>query len=224
LSKEAVARLYTPEEIEGLMQIYNQEKAALVSRELVGDYGRISKGGQWLRKKMIPFYSWMEINAPRYWRIFRNLPVETGATGTKTRIGMVVGKKAAFTTAKMLMLYTAVQAFNRWAWPDEEEELGESQRRQMHLILGRREDGTIITIRLQGALSDALGWIGAEDLPEDLRALRAGRTTIGKLLKEAAAAPLQRLAQGIRPDIKLPTELLSGRSFYPDIFNYLTIY
>jgi hypothetical protein len=191
-------------------------KAALLARELIGDYGKLSRGGQWLRKKMIPFYSWQEINAPRYWRIFKNLPIE-GEKGARLRVGGVLGKKAAVAAAKMATFYTMVQMWNHLVWPDEEEELGESGRRQMHLILGRREDGSIITLRIQGAFSDALSWIGLEDGAQDLHEVRAGHKPWHSLLTDAAMAPAEKLVQGARPDIKVPVELLTGKSLFPDM-------
>jgi hypothetical protein len=192
-------------------------KAALLSRELVGDYGALSQGGQWLRRKVVPFYSWLEINAPRYYRLYQNLAVEGEPGGRKVRMGAVFAKKGVFLSAKVFALYGAAQLFNHLFWPDEEEELGEVGRRQAHLILGRREDGSIITLRLQGALSDALSWFGLEDFPEDMRELASGKKSIGKFAGEAALAPANKFVQGTRPEFKGAGELLTGRTLYPDI-------
>jgi hypothetical protein len=86
----------------------------------------------------------------------------------------------------------------------------------MHLILGRRDDGSIITLRIQGALSDALSWFGAEDLPQDVRDLKAGRKTAADLAVDAVVAPAQKIVQGLRPDVKTPAELVTGKTIYPD--------
>jgi len=204
-----------PDKVRAIGSQFN--RAALLARELVGDYGGLSKSGRWTRRKLIPFYSWAEINAPRYWRIIKNLPIEGEARGGRLRVGAVLGKKAAFTTAKIAMFYTLVQLFNHLVWPDEEEELGATGRRQMHLILGRRADGSIITMRIQGAFSDALSWLGAEDLPQDIRDVKAGRKTATGMLGEAALAPVQKVVQGIRPDVKVPFELMTGKTLYPDM-------
>jgi hypothetical protein len=58
---------------------------------------------------------------------------------------------------KANLLFGAVMLWNMLMFPDEEDELGDAGRRQLHIILGRRDDGTTITLRFQGALSDALG-------------------------------------------------------------------
>ena len=97
------------------------------------------------------------------------MSVEGEPRGRNLRMGAVLGKKTLLLTAKMSMLYAAVQLFNHLFWPDEEEELGEVGRRQLHLILGRQADGTVLSLRFQGALSDALSWFNLHDFPEDVR-------------------------------------------------------
>ena len=87
----------------------------------------------------------------------------------------------------------------------------------MHLILGRRSDGSIITLRLQGALSDALSWFNLHDFPEDMKDLATGKKTYYQWLGEAAREPVNKLIQGVRPDIKGSAELIAGRSIYPDM-------
>jgi N12 class adenine-specific DNA methylase len=209
-----------PSKVDAIPAGETERKAGLLARELVGDYGGLSQGGRWLRKKLIPFYSWSEINAPRYWRMFRNLAVEGEPKNKRlAAFGLVAGKKGAMLTAKAFMLYGAIHLWNALVWPDEEEELGEAGRRQLHIILGRRPDGSIISLRLQGALSDALSWLGLEDFPEDARELASGKKSVGKFALEAAKAPVNKLVQGVRPDIKMPGELLTGRQLYPDVFN-----
>jgi hypothetical protein len=197
-----------------------KRKAALLARELIGDYGAISEGGQWLRRKMIPFYSWMEINAPRYVRMMRNLPHEGQKKGQKIAMTSLVGaKKASGLAIKASILFAAVQMWNQLFFPDEEDELGEVGRRQLHIILppGRREDGTISTMRFQGALSDALAWFGAEDAPQDVRELVERRKTVWDFLAEAPVEFVNKLFQGVRPDLKVPFEVAAGKAFWPDI-------
>jgi len=223
--KERVAageRVYgasLPSKVDAIANDEIDRKAGLLSRELVGDYGGLSKGGRWLRRKLIPFYSWQEINAPRYWRMMRNIAVEGEPAGRRVALmGAVAGKKAAFLGAKAFMIYGAVALWNALMFPDEEDELGEEGRRQMHLILGRRSDGSIISLRLQGALSDALSWFNLHDFPEDMKDLATGKKTVYRWLGEAAAEPANKLIQGMRPDIKGGAELISGRTVYPEFW------
>ena len=117
----------------------------------------------------------------------------------------------------------AVTLWNLTVFPDEEEELGETGRRQMHLILGRREDGSIITLRFQGALSDALSFFALEDWPSDMKDVLQDKRTVIDKLKEAPLALLNRGVQAIRPEPKMLGEMISGKSFYPDILRPLPI-
>jgi len=196
------------------------EKAAKLSRELIGDYGNISAGGQWMRRHLIPFYSWMEVNAPRYVRLMRNLKHEGEGTKKGAKIAGLAVTRIAWKGTKLAVKATALMAavvlWNRTFFPDEEEELGEAQRRQMHLILGRRSDGTIVTLRFQGALSDALSWFGGEDIAHDIKDVIKGKVSITEKAKDAVLAPVVKLINGIRPDVKVPFELLAGQSYYPD--------
>jgi hypothetical protein len=189
------------------------EAAAKMARELLGDYGNISKHGDYLRKRVIPFYSWIEINAPRYVYLMRNLKYEGETTN---RLGFTFAKKSAVFAAKASMLAGAVMMFNSLVWPDELEELGPAKRRQMHLILGRRDDGSIITLRFQGAFSDALSWFAKEDLPEDIKDLVGGKSTIQEQLADIPKAILNKGVGGLRPDAKMLFETLTGDSLYPD--------
>jgi len=160
-----------------------------------------------------------EINAPRYVRLIRNLPAEGEGHG---RLAKVFGKKTVGKGTTLIlkasMLYAAVMLFNATFFPDEEEELGESHRRQLHLILGRNPDGTIRTMRFQGALSDALSWFGGEDIVSDVKDLAQRKKTFKEKGGEALLAPIIKIIHGIRPDMKVAAEMLSGRSFYPDPF------
>lgn len=188
--------------------------AAKLARELVGDYGNISHAGQYLRERVIPFYSWLEINAPRYVRMFRNLKHE-GGEGIGA-FGGVMAWKATKLAIKASALMGLVILWNAAMFPDEEEELQETGREQLHLILGRRADGTIITLRFQGALSDALSWFGMSNPFEVAKSMARGTRSVKDVAKDMAWATPKRLFQGIRPEAKLGFEVLTGQTLYPD--------
>ena len=206
-----------------LSQIKDPNKrAAKAARELLGDYGALTEAGQYLRQRIIPFYSWMEINAPRYYRAFKNAAT-SGDKEQGLRAGAIVAKNVALKAALSPALMILVQAYNHIKWPDEEEKLSEFQRRQMHLIVGKTADGRPITIRFQGALSDALDWFGLADAWYDIQDLRAGKKTWGDQLKEMAKAPAVKLLSAVRPDVKLFAELLTKKRLYPDPFKPMPI-
>jgi hypothetical protein len=197
--------------------VNRNEKAAKLARELLGDYGNISHIGSGIRQHIIPFWSWMEINFPRYVRLFKNVRHEGGTGGR-----FVVAKTAAGSarlTAQMATLYVAITLWNSLLFSDEEDELKLTGRGQLHLILGRRDDGSIRTLRIQGALSDALAWFGMEDAGKDIRDLKEGNKTFGTQAKEALLAPVQRLVNSALPMTKAVGEALTGFTIYPDIAN-----
>lgn len=213
-------------EIDGVKD--NTEKAAKLARELIGDYGNITHSGQWIRRHLIPFYAWMEINAPRYVRLMRNLKHEGQGAKRIGRALPLVSKSIAWKGTKLAMkasaIYVLANLWNRAFFPDEDDELGEAQRRQLHVILGRRDDGSIISLRFQGALSDALSWFGGEDIHKDIEDIYTGKKTAGEYAKETALAAPIKIIGGIRPDVKAGAEVLAGQSFYPDPFNPRPIY
>ena len=191
-----------------------EDKAAKLARELIGDYGNISHAGQYIRERMIPFYSWLEINAPRYVRLFRNLRHEgSGGIGA---MGGVLAWKTTKLAVKASALMGLVMLWNAAFFPDEEDELQETGREQLHMILGRRADGSIMTLRFQGALSDALSWFGMSNPVEQARKVVSGTKGAGDLARDVGKATPLRLFQGFRPEPKLLYETLSGQSFFPD--------
>lgn len=197
------------------------DKAAKISRELIGDYGNVSRAGQWIRRHLIPFYSWMEINAPRYVRLARNIKNEdTGLSGA-TRLTTAAAGKAAIAgtkfAAKAAGIYALVNLWNQTFFPEEDKELNRD-RNQQHLILGRDENGNIRSIRFQGAFSDALSWFGAEDYPEDLADVASGNKSVTQLFAEAGLAPVNKLVNASAPGIKTALEASLGLSAFPELF------
>jgi len=208
-----------PEEIDAIEN--DTERAAKLARELVGDYGNISQSGQYLRKRMMPFWSWIEINSPRYVYMLRNVRYEGRDAGSRPLA--IASKKAAFKAVgfgiKATMLYSLVKLWNALFFSDEEEEFGEAGRRQLHLILGRRSDGTIRTVRFQGALSDTLSFFALEDFPEDIKDLAAGKKTPLDMMIEANKALWTRGIHALRPEPKILFESLTKTATYPDPFS-----
>ena len=192
------------------------EAAARLTRDLLGDYGNISRHGEYIRRHMIPFWSWNEINLPRYVWMMKNLRHEGRSVNA---LSATMAKRAAVFAAKASMLAGAIILYNSTMWPDEWDELGESKRNQLHLILGRRNDGSIITLRFQGALSDALSWFGKEDFPDDIKNLVSGKSTIQEQLLDGLKASASKLINSARPETKLLYETLTGQGTYPDAFS-----
>ncbi len=198
------------------------DRAAYISRESLGDYSAISVLGQKLRKWVIPFWSWQEINAKRYYRIGSNIVATQkgfGRAASLAALGAKVGTRAALWLTWRAMVYSVgTWMWNNLLFPDLEEELRDEDRRRLHLILGKW-DGEIKMLRMPGALSDLMGWFGYDDVLAALSHISKGRGTWRDVALAVVQAPISRLVNGLTPTFKVPGEALAGRSFFPDVFN-----
>jgi hypothetical protein len=196
------------------------QKAAKLARELIGDYGNISHAGRAIRTHLMPFYSWMEINAPRYIRLVQNAEVE--GKGIKSGLAKAATKQLTWKTAelgaRMAVFSTMVSLWNAAVFGDEEDKLSEFERGQMHIILGTW-DGEIKTLRFQGAFSDFLSWASLHDLPSDVVDIYNNKKDVYDQIKEMALAPALKLVSAITPLLKTPVELAAGESYWPDFLN-----
>lgn len=208
-----------PKELDSIPD--NKDKAAKLSRELIGDYGNLSAHGEFIRGRYLPFWSWMEINAPRYYRIFKNAATQGEGGGTAARIAGVGAKKAAGAalnlTEKLFLtqlLFMSVSAFNHFVHPDEEENMNQ---KQLHLILGKNSKGNTMSVRFQGAFSDALSWFGLEDYPETIAKMKSGKMETQDLMKKMIIATPNKIINALTPYTKLAFEVATGKSLYPDV-------
>jgi DNA repair protein RadC len=206
----------------------SERRAAILSRDLVGDYGAISTIGMFLRERLFPFWSWQEINFKRYVRFARNVLREggdVGRAGALARLGAAAGARGSIGVAKMgvkavilanlFMLMAAL--WNRLMFPEEEKAM-RTAGRTTHIILGRDKDGEVITVRIEGAFADFLGWAGLKDYPRDVEDLIRGTATVKEKAIEMAQAPINRIASIWEPVSKTFIEVLTGRSLFPDAF------
>jgi len=162
-----------------------------------------------------------EINAPRYYRIFRNAAANGGKTSTGARIIGVAGKKVIGTSAGIIekviltqMLFAAVSAFNALFHGDYDDAL---DMKQLHIILGKTSDGKVLSVRFQGAFSDALSWFGLEDYPKSIEKLNDGSMSAGDLAKKIVLATPNKIVNSALPFVKLTGELIAGKTTYPDM-------
>ena len=212
-----------PKQIDAITD--NYEKAGKLSREALGDYGNISDSGQYLRKHLIPFYSWMEINMGRYFRLFKN----ASNPNVQARIGAAMLKRGITSTAfKMIQAYAytmvftaAVSAYNALLHPEEEDELKGADVRGLQLIVGKTPDGKIISVPIVGAFYDFIDFFGLPDLREQMDMIVSGNDPI-RGVKEGAEtlvkAPINKIVQGVNPLIKSSSELFLKKSLYPNVF------
>lgn len=198
-----------------------KDRAALLARDLVGDYGDISRYGQILRKYAMPFYSWMEVNLKRYWRIFGNAYAQGIGRGLATTgfLGATIGaKRSAWLVVRVGILMVLVNLWNLLLFPEQEDELDANDRARLHINLGRW-GGESHVLRFQGAFSDFLGWMGYPDVAAVMADVVKGRAGFGEVVETIAKAPVKKVLTGLTPMIMLPVEYLSGQKYWPDVFN-----
>jgi hypothetical protein len=199
-----------------------KDRAALLARDLVGDYGAISHYGAGIRESVIPFWSWMEINTRRYWRLTLNAYSQGVGKGIATGGGLALAsgaRKSALLAAQMAAFYGLITLWNGMLFADEEDELTDEQRRQLHILLGRNDKGEIVSLRAQGALSDALSWFGLSPAIDAFKEAELGRASPFAVAGEVAKAPVNKLGTALSPTITMPLESATGKKFWPDLFN-----
>ncbi|MGC1272342.1 MAG: hypothetical protein WBC44_01445 [Planctomycetaceae bacterium] len=188
--------------------------AAHLARNLLGDYGNISEAGEWLRKYLLPFWSWNEINFRRYPRFV----VNALQSGNKKDAGRAAAVYSAVAVARIAGLYAIVTVFNHLFWPDEEDELTADEKASPHLILGRRSDGSIIVLRNISALGDLLEWTGLPAIAELFPAYLNDQVTFADMAKEGVKSPINKAVSGVNPFYRAVPEVLGGQSYFPDVF------
>ena len=201
-----------------------RDRAFKMANELLGAYDQISETGRALRDLLIPFYSWMEVNAKRYWQLLKNGFTEDEAGDFAARLlkGQIanipyytykVGKTLLFINLFSIL----VQAFNNFFWPDDEEKLPPEIRERSHLVFGHDKDGNVRYFTNVGALFDLVDWFGLDTFRHDIKQIFNGQQTVTGWLKHISSAPFAKLVNGLTPLIKTPLELGSGLEFYPNI-------
>ncbi len=221
-----------PKEIDAITDKY--EKAGKLAREALGDYGNISQIGQQLRKHMIPFYSWMEVNTKRYVQLLQN--ASTPKTQAKI-LGLAAKRGVTKVAAKMMQRYiqlgiftAAAAAWNEMMYAmfdefDKEgaKQLSKHQRneiRGMQLILGVDEAGNVRTLPIIGAFYDFLDWAGIPDITEELKNMYTGEQTKEKgknnISEDLIDGPINKIVQGFNPFLKSAGELMMGKTIYPN--------
>ena len=211
----------------------NQQKAFLLSNQLLGAYDEVSVMTQGLRRGLMPFFSWQEVNAKRYVQMMKNVNLDAKATtalGKKVTIGMkrapfLVFKAGAF-IAKAGAMWAMLQAYNNTVWPEEEKDLRAEIRRTPHIILGRDPDGKVKYFSRLGMLEDFLEWFTDDASRRAVADWLNGRVSAydaaRSLVKGLPAGVANKLIQSMGP-VKTLVEAGVGKSYYPDISRPSTI-
>lgn len=218
-----------PEEIMALGDI--RDRAFKLSNELLGAYDAIGVIGKELRRHVIPFWSWNEVNMRRYWRLARNMARDDKLAlyagrkflGTAVRSPVILYNVGKF-LIKAHAFAAAVQAYNYLRFPEEERDLPADVKNRLHIVLGRDKNGNVRYFSRIGALSDVVDWLGIDESIINVSDYMNGRKTAGEIAIEMAKSPVKKLVTQISPLWKMPAELLSGQQLFPDPLKPRTIH
>jgi len=205
----------------------NEDKAFMLSNDLLGAYDRIGLLGQEIRQLAIPFWSWQEVNFKRYVQLFRNAANNGELAST---IGRKLGAKTASTAFRVGKFAIKAHGFlimltlwNNFKHPEEEAELSDQERQTPHIIFGRDKEGNILSFNRLGTLGDFVEWFGLDATPYDIVDMLNGKKGLGEILADMALSPVNKLVQGINPFFKTPMELIVRQSFFPNVFERYAI-
>ena len=206
-----------------------KDRAYKMSNELLGAYDQISDTGKQLRDMAVPFYSWLELNARRYYRLFRNGFRGDNASDFVKHLAMGKATKIPFyafnaveTMAKISLLTVLVQAFNRFVFPDDDDDLPQDVKYRPHITLGKA-NGRVYYFDRIGALADVADWVSLDSIFLDAKEMINGQQSLSDYMKKVAVAPFSKAINALNPMIKAPYEFFTGRTLYPDASNPRTI-
>lgn len=211
----------------------NEAAAAQMSKDALLDYQDVSQIGQWLRAKMIPFYSFIETNIRRQTRMLANgiyqLPKEefrrrVAAGETPVSAWMNARLAGSIALARQGSFLGAILAYNMLRWPDEWEELSDSDRKGGAIILGRNPDGSINLFRRPSAVGDFAEWFGINEAVALFDMWKDGDMSTGEYMREirdSAGLPFagQKWYDAMGPGFKGAGEIFFGKSLWPDWTN-----
>lgn len=211
-----------PEEVDALSNPY--DRAYKLANDLLGAYDEVTVLGRQLRESALPFWSWQEVNAKRYYRLLKNTFHESdnasraaqSLLGKAARLSPVLGFRIGKFVLKAAGLAAMLAAYNNLRYPDEERELGPKLRARVHIILGRNADGSIRYFDRLGMLGDFLSWFGLDEAPHTVNQFLNNKKTLKEIALDMAKAPANKLWQSTGP-IKTLFETVGGVSTYPDV-------
>ncbi|MDQ8202787.1 hypothetical protein [Pelagicoccus sp. SDUM812003] len=205
-------------------------KAGKISRETFGDYGAIGYNGNQLRQHMIPFYSWIEINFRYHRNILRNYRdlMQNGRFEDAKGVRYHGAAMAAGFAARLLLPYLAIQMWNN---SDEREELektlSEHDRRRLHIVLGKDDEGKTIVVYAPTALGDIAEWFGGNDMARIAGEMYRGEIDFAQGLEswmKGRPGDLgNKVLQSVGPVLKIPYTYLSKQYSFPDAFDQRSI-
>jgi hypothetical protein len=209
-----------------------QRQAAQISKATFGDYADLSVTGQYLRDKLIPFYSWMEINFKYHGNLLRNNLDLVRGRGTRAKGGVAIARQSAGLVGgfalRLTLPYVAIALWNAMGPHDvEDDELSEEDRRRIHIRLGHTDDGKAIVVYANTALADVMKWFAGAKFVEGVGAWLRGDTELATAADRWAGSIPTDLANNVANSTgvlgKVTYALAARKSTFPDVTDQRTI-
>ena len=216
-----------PGEVMGLSNI--NDRAFMLSNDLLGAYDRISVYGQAVRESLIPFWSFQETNMVRFKRLAQNAVNDNNIASKagKKLLGKGLNPMTYVQVGKFVLsasaLRAGMEAWNQTQFAEEEKSLPEDVRNRPHIILGVSDNGKVQYIDRLGVTSDFLEWFGIDAAPQLVNDYLNGRKSEKEIAKEMALSPVKKIINGVNPFIKTPAEVLFRKQLFPDPFDPMPI-
>lgn len=206
-----------------------RDRAFKMANELLGAYDQVSEAGKQLRDVLMPFYSWMEVNAKRYIQLIKNGFREDDFL--IKRLPKTLWTKTPFLAYKLAKTYFFINLFsmllhyfNTFFFPEDEKKLPPDIQGRPHITLGHDKEGNTLYFSQVGALFDNLEWFGIDNVewfkgvvwfPHDVKRIFNGQMTVTDWINNIISAPAGKILNAITPLNKTPYELAFGKSTYP---------
>ena len=211
----------------------NEDKAYMLSNQLLGAYDEVGVFGQWMARHAMPFFRWMEVNPRRTWHLWQNaynnkgLMAQLGRSAVRNTVrGARVGGMSAATYASIGVFVLSMSALRAmletWnsMFREEDDELPDYIRDKPHVTYGRDpETGEIFYQSRFGSTSDLLEWGGLDVAPSRVRDYLDGRRTMEEIITEMAKAPINKGVNALAPWYKIMIEQAGQVIMWPDAFN-----
>ncbi|MHC4302098.1 MAG: hypothetical protein ACYS7Y_32955, partial [Planctomycetota bacterium] len=184
--------------------------AAYLSRNTLGDYADTTEAGNIMRRSLIPFYAFIEINTKRWPRIAVNAAKAGGL------------RLAPIVAARLASGYLVAQMWNHIMYPamfgddDWKEDLSDDEANGVGINVGRFADGTLARYKDMGTLAEFFETIGINQLISDLPDYYSGAQEPSGAPGKFAKNMIQKFADSLHPALKAIEEHRTLRSTFPD--------
>lgn len=200
------------------------DRAYKLSNDLLGAYDETSIAGQYVRQHWIPFWSFQEANLSRYRNMVRNASRDDKLAGLVGRklLGTAVIRtpqlavRAGIFATKAAAVWGLLSSYNKLMFPEEEASLSPEVRGRPHLVLGRKPNGEIAYFSRLGNMPDLMEWIDPQEQAQNFKDWLNGKKNVAETVRDIGAPVAEKLITSGTPFVKIPVEMVTRQSYYPN--------